>query len=124
MSFLQNGLIMKAIIIITSAITLLLTDCQRIELKEDSSNCIEQKIREFENNTSLCESGKSVYRYKFQDEFVYVFNPGDCGADMMSEVYDDTCNRICGLGGIAGNMICNGENFWQKATDEKLIWEN
>jgi len=65
-----------------------------------------------------------VFRYKFQDQFVYVFNPGNCGADMMSNVYDEDCFLICSLGGIAGNIMCNGENFTENATDETLIWEN
>ena len=115
---------MKTMNIIISILLLLITSCQKIDTNEDASNCIDKKIVEFKNNSSLCESGKSVYRYRFQGKFVYVFNPGDCGADMMSDVYDVDCNRICGLGGIAGIMTCNGEKFWDNATDETLIWKN
>jgi len=115
---------MKSINIIVVILILLMTHCQHVELNEDSPNCLEKKIVEFKNNKSLCESGKSIYRYSFQDHYVYVFNPGNCGADMMSDVYDEACNRICGLGGIAGNLMCNGENFWDQASDETLIWEN
>lgn len=115
---------MKKMNFLIIVIGLMVVSCQPVELKEEPSDCLGLKIIEFENNTSLCESGKSLYRYKFQDDLVYVFNPGDCGSDMMSEVFDEDCNRICGLGGIAGNLMCNGENFWDEATDETLIWEN
>ena len=90
----------------------------------DDPVCIDQKIEEFKTSNLPCETGKSIYRYKFQDELVYVFGPGNCGADMMSDVYDEECNLICGLGGIAGNITCNGANFHEGATDETLIWKN
>lgn len=97
--------------------------CQKSDINlEDNSDCIDLKIEAFKTSNLPCESGKSIYRYKFQDEFVYVFGPGNCGADMMSDVYDEECNLICGLGGIAGNITCNGENFGQNATEEILIW--
>ena len=100
------------------------TCCQKAEIKEETPECMQQKIIEFQNNSSSCETGKSVYHYKFQGAFVYVFNPGNCGADMMSDVFDQECNPICGLGGIAGNIMCKGEDFGKNATNEKLIWEN
>ncbi len=115
---------MKIFIILFTALLFSIISCQKVELKEDTPACIQQKIIEFENDVNFCETGKSVYRFKFQDQFVYVFNPGNCGADMMSDVYDQECNSICHLGGIAGNIMCNGENFSEKATDETLIWEN
>lgn len=93
-------------------------------MKSEPPNCIEQKINAYKSSKILCLSGKSAYRYTFQEKYVYVFNPGNCGADMMSEIYDADCNRICGLGGIAGNQICNGENFGENATDETIIWKN
>ena len=110
--------------IIIAVLLFSIISCQKVELKEETPDCIQQKIIEFENNVNFCETGKSVYRYKFQDQFVYVFNPGDCGADMMSNVYDEDCLLICSLGGIAGIILCNDENFSEKATDETLIWEN
>ena len=99
--------------------------CQKKEVKlEEESTCISQKIEAYKTSKLPCESGKSIYRYQFQGEYVYVFNPGNCGADMMSDVYDQNCDMICGLGGIAGNLICNNENFWENSTDETLIWKN
>lgn len=115
---------MKTINFIVIILIFAFSNCQKTDVKIETPECIEQNIQEFENDVNFCETGKSVYRYKFQDQFVYVFNPGDCGADMMSTVYDENCNSICGLGGIAGNIICNDDNFSEGATDETLIWEN
>jgi len=88
----------------------------------DIPDCIMNKIREFEKS-HLCDHGASVYRFVFQDRFVYVFSDGDCGADMIATVYDENCNVLCGLGGFAGNTMCEGVRFDENATDETLIWE-
>lgn len=115
---------MKAQLIIFICLSVFFSCCQKLQLEQDVPDCIEKKIEAYKTNKTPCESGKSVYRYTFQGEFVYVFNPGNCGADMMSDVYNEACNLICGLGGIAGNVTCQAENFDKNATDEKLIWKN
>ena len=110
---------------LTILLILFTSGCQKSDINlEDNSDCIDLKIEAFKTSNLPCESGKTIYRYKFQDEFVYVFGPGNCGADMMSDVYNEECNLVCGLGGIAGNLMCNGENFHDGATDETLIWKN
>ena len=104
---------------------LLSASCEKNNLNpEGDSDCIQAKIEAYKASNIPCESGKSIYRYEFQGKHVYVFNPGDCGADMMSDVYDENCNLICGLGGIAGNTLCNNEEFSLNAKNEFLIWEN
>ena len=98
--------------------------CDKVEIKTSVPPCIDEMINSYRKSNLPCESGKSVYRYTFNDRYVYVFNPGNCGADMMADVYDEDCHRICGLGGIAGNLICEGVNFWEVATDETLSWQD
>lgn len=115
---------MRTFNIIIAILIFAFANCQKNEVSIETPECIEQLILEFETDVNFCETGKSVYRYTFQDQFVYVFNPGDCGADMMSNVYDEECNLICSLGGIAGNIQCNDENFSGGATEGNLIWEN
>ena len=105
-------------------LVLVLMSCQKVDLREETTNCIERKIIEFKSDKSSCETGKQVHRYEFQGQHVYVFSPGNCGADMMANVYDEDCDLVCRLGGIAGNTNCNGEEFSTNATDETLIWEN
>ena len=111
--------------VILLTVVLLSAGCAKTNLNpEGDSDCIVAKIEAYKASKTPCESGKNIYRYDFQGKYVYVFNPGNCGADMMSDVYDDQCNLICGLGGIAGNTICNNEEFSTNATNEILIWEN
>jgi len=114
---------MKMNIISLFILLLSCTFCQKVDFREHDGSCLQNKIIEFESGGYACDKGATVYRYKFQGHFIYVFNPGLCGADMISPVYDEDCVEICGLGGIAGNTMCNGENF-DKATDETLIWED
>ncbi len=113
---------MKAVLLIISL--LLLIKCHSAEIIPEIPECINEMIDSNDKSDYPCESGKSVYRYFFHDRYVYVFNPGDCGADMMATVYDQNCNSVCGLGGIAGNQVCEGVNFSEEATDETLIWED
>ena len=109
---------------IITILILLISSCQQPEIKEETPECIGQKIQEYKYNQTSCESGKSVYRYILNHRYVFVFNPGDCGADMMADIYDENCVRLCGLGGITGNLICEDVKFWEKANDETLIWED
>jgi hypothetical protein len=70
----------------------------------------------------ICASGASVSQYLFQGDYVYVFDPGNCGADLMAVVYNSECSQIGGLGGIAGNNIINGTQFNPNAKFIKTIW--
>lgn len=115
---------MKAYISILLIVIFSFSACDKVELNEEVPSCMEKKINEYKNSNLPCSSGKSVYRYKFQGEYVYVFDPGNCGADMMSDVFDEACNSICGLGGIAGNITCVGDDFGKNAIEETLIWQN
>jgi len=115
---------MKLLFNITLIFVLNFVSCDKVEINTSAPSCIDEKITSNQKNDLPCESGKSVYRYMFHDRYVYVFNPGDCGADMMADIYDEDCNRICGLGGIAGNLICEDIDFWEEATDETLIWKD
>jgi uncharacterized protein DUF6970 len=47
----------------------------------------------------------------FQNETVFVFTLGTCGADLQSEVIDSTCKTLGVIGGIDGIMEINGESF-------------
>lgn len=91
-------------------------------MPKDTPRCIKQKIRDLLKED--CPSVQTVYQYAFQGKTIYLFSPKQCGADLTSAVVDDNCSDICSLGGISGNMVCNGDTFYKTATNEKLIWEN
>jgi len=95
--------------------------CSKYKLSEEHPKCLEKLIKEFDKNQT-CDKGVRVEEYIFQEKTVYVFDPGTCGADMMSTVYSNECQRLGGLGGIAGNGTINGENF-ENAKFVSIVWE-
>ena len=99
-----------------------LAACEKID--KDAPDCIKDLIRKNDSYLSLCETGASVQEYLFQGDFVYVFDPGRCGADMMAVVYSSNCEHLGGLGGFAGNLLINGVRFDQNSTYIKTIWTN
>ncbi len=88
--------------------------------ESQTPGCISSKIEEFKQTTS-CNIGSSVKEYKFQSKRVFVFDPGTCGADLTSQVFDENCNSLGYLGGIAGNSKINGEDFNQ-AKFVRIVW--
>ena len=109
---------MKIRILFFSLIALSLISACKKESKTPS--CIENKIEEFKFIIS-CNNGANVKEYEFQKKRVFVFNPGNCGADMTSEVLDENCTILGYLGGIAGNSKINGEDF-NNAQLKQTIW--
>ncbi len=97
------------------------SSCQELAIEDGTPDCIENSIKEYDE-TQDCNDGVNVTKYLFQGEMVYVFNPGNCGADMMSNILDSDCNSIGYLGGIAGNTEVNGEDF-SNAKFISVIWE-
>ena len=95
--------------------------CKKNEVKEEYPDCLNSIIDSHKINA--CSSGASVKEYSFQNNLVFVFDPGICGADMQSIVYNNTCINIGALGGIAGNTTINGADF-SMATYVKTIWQN
>jgi hypothetical protein len=100
-----------------AATILIFTSCKK---ESRTPACIDNKVNEFKNTVS-CNTGTNVKQYEFQSKMVYVFDPGTCGADMASEVFDDNCNSLGFLGGIMGNTKINGEDF-SKAKLTSTIW--
>lgn len=111
----------KQIGLLTFLLSLSLTSCEKIDLPEGTPKCIKQKIRKLKGED--CPSVQTVYRYDFQGQTVYLFNPKNCGNDLTSEVVNNDCENICFLGGVSGNSNCNGDDFYTEAKNEKLIWE-
>lgn len=114
---------MKKSYLLFISIVLLMMACQKDDL--GVSDCLNEKITEFKNGDYACadvEDGANVREYLFMGETVFVFDPGRCGADMASGVYDEDCNHIGFLGGIVGNVEVNGTDFGE-AVFVKTVWE-
>ena len=110
---------MKKLTIIVILLTSLFFRCEKID--KDAPHCIEDKIRNFAKSNS-CETA-SVGQWTFQGGNVYVFSEGSCGADGGAAVYNESCEQIGYLGGIAGNMTINNVRFYEVAVFNKIIWE-
>lgn len=101
--------------------------CEKLTVEDEAitdplmSSCLSEKIESFSKEQN-CESNISIKSYEFQGEFVIVFDPGNCGADMAAEVFDFDCERLGLLGGISGNMEINGEDF-SNAVFKETVWE-
>ena len=107
--------------------TLGLAGCKKDEVRlESSPACIGEKAQQFAKGSS-CKTGPrttgaSVKEYTFQNQLVYVFNPGNCGADEAAAVLDEHCRSVGFLGGFGGNTQINGESF-NKAEFKRTIWQ-
>lgn len=109
----KNGFLLIALLLFLVA-----PSCKK---EEALPACIEEKI------TALlmedCPSVSRVERYTFKGEIVYLFSPKACGNDFQSDIYNESCELICSLGGIAGIEDCDGKNFQRNARNRKLMWE-
>ncbi|HTO16508.1 MAG TPA: hypothetical protein VLZ83_12105 [Edaphocola sp.] len=96
------------------------TSCNKLHIEEGTPKCVEKKIKNF-NKSTTCSDSK-VDEYIFQGNTVYTFDPGNCGADMTTEVINSDCNSLGFLGGISGNTKINGVEF-STATFIKTTWK-
>jgi hypothetical protein len=98
----------------------LVMSCTKLEIDKSAPKCIEKKIKEFNKSTG-CNTAK-VEEYTFQGITVYLFDPGNCGADLQAQVYNADCKNIGYLGGFEGSVKINGEDF-SNATLVKTVWQ-
>lgn len=107
---------MKAILIIlTTTIILASSGCKK---PIDAPPCIKTKIEQAKKAGYL----NAVKEYIFKNMTVYVFE-GEPFPDAGDLVYDQSCNQVCSLGGLGGNITCMGENFGNNAKLIRTIWE-
>ncbi len=114
-------LTMKAFRLFLIISAFIFAGCEKTD--SDCPDCIKHSIRDFARS-HICNSGAKVGKYLFQGNYVYVFSPGTCGADMGAAVYNENCEEIGFLGGIAGNRIINNVDFYQVAVFQKKVWED
>lgn len=67
--------------------------------------------------------GYSVLEYKLNNRSVFVFTSPYCVADGAAQVVDSSNNNVCWLGGLAGDVICEGIKFDSAATFVRTIWQ-
>ena len=104
---------------------ILFTSCKMIDIKNDAPKCIKQKAKNLKQALGhACDDDATVKEYFFQNKKVYLFSPGNCGADMQSIVLSADCDELGKLGGIAGNLKINDKNFFEEAEYIKVVWKD
>jgi hypothetical protein len=98
-------------------------DTSPVQGSSGQQTCLQTKINSFSSGNYACPTGANVKEYLFQNSTVYVFDPGNCMADMTSEVINSDCQTLGYLGGFAGNILINSEDF-SNATFLRTVWTN
>ncbi len=105
-----NLLIMNKNLIVILVLITIISSCTRLEIEKETPKCVKDEIVRFDKEQK-CNDIR-VDEYIFQGNTVYVFVIGSsCGADMQSNVIDTACTSLGALGGLAGIVEINGENF-------------
>jgi hypothetical protein len=116
---------MKAILSLSLAL-LMTACCKKVQENYPNipeSNCIQQKIATFSQSSNICDSIASVKSYTFMNEWVYVFDVGNCISDKAMPVLNSNCDTLGYLGGIQGNAYINGQSF-SSAVYQSTLWSN
>ncbi|WP_422003951.1 DUF6970 domain-containing protein [Roseivirga pacifica] len=83
--------------------------------------CIVEQINAYKKNpdkpSNFLDANVTAYRYR--DECVFIFNPGDV-PDWKYMAYNQDCEVICEFGGITGDTTC--EDFSNTAQEIGVIW--
>lgn len=101
--------------------TVIISGCRKSCVSTVISDCIKNTI---ETNKNKEDWGvKAVEEYEYQGKLVYIFVPEQIHADMQTEVTSSNCTPLCFLGGITGNQMCNGDEFYKKAVLIRKVWQ-
>lgn len=99
----------------------LLSNCNKQDLPDNVPRCIKHKINKYDRKAPCFDA--NVKEFFFQGIFVYVFDPGTCGAEMTIDVYDQDCSYLGSIGDLSGTNEIAGKDFGS-AVFQRTIWEN
>ncbi len=81
-----------------------------------------KKIKALQNQPKQ-NPAASVYQYQYAGTTVYYFTADCC--DQYNYLYDSKCAVVCAPdGGITGHGDGRYNDFYEKATGQKLIWHD
>lgn len=117
---------MKNIVILLSLFILNASDCKSKKNTgknaETIPECIQEMIIEI-SSQEVANPPIHIYNYTYNEQPVYYVTSKCC--DNPSNLYDQNCNRICSPdGGITGKGDMKCLDFFEKRTDEKLVWKD
>ncbi len=100
-----------------------LSSCKKCTVAGDIPACIKNNIENNRDKENWYVA--SVEEYRFQNKLVYAFNPDHkIIADGATFVISLQCDTLCTVGGFGGPdiLLCNGDNFSQKAVLVRKVW--
>lgn len=107
----------------TLILCLFILGCEGLDLPSELPSCIEDQIKsEVQNNPVRNPNKASVKAYRYDNETVYIFDPGSGYADWLYTAYNSKCEVVCEFGGFAGVNTCS--DFDEKAQYLGVIWED
>lgn len=87
-----------------------------------AASCIDTLIAKFKEEEKQ-NPPRSIYSYTYNDSTVYYVPPICC--DQFSDLYNSNCNIIAHPdGGFTGKGDGRAKDFFEKRTNEKLIWKD
>lgn len=100
----------------------LLISCSDDETPSVVTACVQDEVDSFKSAQNNCFNA-SVKAYTFKNTTVFAFADGQCISDGGVRVITAECNEFCYLGGLAGIVDCQGEDF-ENAVLIETVWEN
>lgn len=111
---------MKQVFVLFAGISFLFSGCDKTDTLSTAPVCIQNEIETLKSEPVRNPAAK-VWQYQYNGKTVY-YIPAYC-CDIPSVLLDEDCNVICqpngGIGG-GGDGKCN--DFFDKRTNEVLIW--
>lgn len=110
------------IYLILLALSCLSATCRKANIESDAPECVLKMIKQL-NAENVSNPPSSVWRYQYNGQTVY-YIPAKC-CDIQSILMDSKCNVICSPdGGFTGKGDGKCQDFFDKRTDEVLIWKD
>ncbi len=100
----------------------LFNSCSDDEVPSVVTTCVQDEIDTFKAQQNNCNNA-SVKAFTFKNTTVFAFQDGQCVSDGGTRVITAECNEFCYLGGLAGIVECQGEDF-DNAELIEVLWEN
>jgi len=101
--------------------TSLMLSCTKDMVDLTAPECVNETIDQSQHDDYGFSAATT---YLFQGNIVYVFTPSWLLSDAATVIFDGNCNLLCSIDGYSGptKNLCNGVNFYDNATKQKVIW--
>ena len=113
---------MNKSLLVSSLFIAIFFSCASTNEQHAISECIQDKITTFKKQP-VANPPIGVYQYNYNGNLVYYISAPCC--DQYTTLYDENCNIICyPSGGITGTGDGKCKDFFEKRTNEKVIWQD